>query len=151
MKKERARMKKTIEQRLLGAIRKLITGKVKENLFGEPDPIPHSKNGDYCGLDTVNQMILIQEYKCSEKDRILGLRKYNAKISFMLSASPETELYCYAYNLAFCAALDENPTLGNVAETAYITSYKILPPGSFGAGWKVTLMLRVVVKAGNGQ
>ena len=151
MKKERAGMKKTIEQRILGAIRKLIKGQVKENLFGESDPIPPSKNGDYCGLDTVEQMILVNEYKCSEKDRILGLRKYNAKISFMLSGTPETEIYCYAYNLAFCGALAENPTLGNVVETAYIASYKILPPGSFGTGWKVTLMLRVVVKTGKGQ
>jgi hypothetical protein len=57
-------------------------------------------------------------------------------------------LYCYGYSAAFGKALNEDITLGGVAERAVITGKKYLSPKKphCGGEWGVIITLRVTVE-----
>jgi hypothetical protein len=83
-----------------------------------------------------------------EKERIIILDAYSLSITFSLPETPESELFCYAYSAAVCKALQENPTLGGVADRAVMIAKKYIPPKKIncGQGWELVLTLRITVE-----
>jgi hypothetical protein len=89
-----------------------------------------------------------REKRKGEKERIILLDAYSLIITFSLQEMPESELFCYAYAAAVCKALQENPTLGGVADRVTVSGKKYAPPkkADCGEGWEVVISLRVTVE-----
>jgi hypothetical protein len=140
-----------IEQKILGAIRKLLTGKANELLREMEFAIPIIEIGGYgCGHAAV-PLISLAICEQTEKERIIRTDVYSLTIHFELSDTPESETECYAYGDAIGKALRADSTLGGVVDKAVITGKKYLPPHKFGCGdgWEVVLTLRVTVEGSN--
>ena len=141
-------MKDFIEQQIIGAVRKLLTGRVNELLHDFEFDIPIIEFGDYgCGY-AVSPVISLSSCEKSEKERIIRLDAYSLAITFSLPETFETETQCYAYAGAVCMALKENPTFGGVADRAVVTGEKYTPPKlrNCGQDWEVVISLRVTVE-----
>jgi hypothetical protein len=140
-----------VETRILSAIRKLLTGRVNEILQDTRFSIPLVEFGKYSGGSTVVPVVSLSTCERSEKERILRLDAYSLTITFSHMDTPESELFCYAYSAAVCIAINENPTLGGIAERAIINGKKYLPPKNpnCGEGWGVVISLRISVEGAN--
>jgi hypothetical protein len=141
-------MKEFIEQRIIAAVRGLLTGRVNEILRDEEFNTPIIEFGDYgCGY-AVSPVIALALCEKSEKERIIKIDAYSLTITFTLPETFETESQCYAYAGAVCTALKENPTLGGVVDRATITGEKYAPPkkANCGQNWEVVINLRVTVE-----
>jgi hypothetical protein len=137
-----------IEQRIINAIRGLLTGRVTEILRDEEFSTPIIEFGDFgCGY-AVAPVITLASCERTEKERIIRLAAYSLTITFSLPDSFEAESQCYAYAGAVCMALKENPTLDGVADRAVVSGEKYTPPKKphCGEGWGVTISLRVTVE-----
>ena len=141
-------MKDFIEQRIIAAIRELLTKRVNEILRDEEFPAPVIEFGDYQGGGSVVPVVALSSCERNEKERIIRLDAYSLTITFTLPETFETESHCYAYAGAVCMALKENPTLGGVADRARITGEKYAPPKKPNCveGWEVTICLRVTIE-----
>ena len=141
-------MKEFIEQRIIGAVRKLLTGRVNEILRDEEFNTPIIEFADYQGDSYVVPVVALASCEKSEKERIIGIDAYSLTITFSLPESFEAESQCYAYAGAVCMALKENPTLGRVVDRARVTGEKYTPPKKphCGEGWQVIISLRVTVE-----
>ena len=130
-------MKEFIEQRIIGAVRKLLTGRVNEILRDEEFSTPIIEFGNYGGEYGVSPVVALASCEKSEKERIIGIDAYSLIIVFSLPESFEAESQCYAYAGAVCMALKENPTLGGVVDRVVITGEKYTPPKKpfCGEGW----------------
>jgi hypothetical protein len=140
--------KDLIELRILGAIRKLLTGRVNELLHDFEFDIPIIEFGNFgCGYGMV-PMIALSLCECSEKERTLRLDAYTVTISFSLPETFESEVQCYAYCGAVCRAIKESPTLGGVVDRVTITGEKYTPPKKPGCGdgWGVAITLKVTIE-----
>jgi hypothetical protein len=137
-----------IELRILGAIRKLLTGKVNELLCDMQMTVPFIEFSDYKGGNVVVPVITLVSCERSEKERILRLDAYSLSIIFTLIETPESELYCYAYADSVCKALGENPTLGGTVNRASVTGKKYQPPKKATGGneWEITISLRITIE-----
>ena len=141
-------MKEFIEQRIINAVRKLLTGRVNEILRDEELNTPIIEFGDYgCGYG-VSPVILLSSCEKSEKERIIRLDAYSMSITFSLPEKFETETQCYAYAGAVCTALKENPSLDGIVDRAVVTGEKYTPPKTrnCGEGWEAVISLRVTVE-----
>ena len=141
-------MKDFIEQRIIGAIRELLTKRVNEILRDEEFNVPYIEFGDFgCGY-AVAPVVALALCEKSDKERIIRLDAYSVSITFELPETFESECQCYAYASAVCKASKENPTLDGVVDRATITGEKYTPPKKphCGEGWEVTLTLRVTVE-----
>jgi hypothetical protein len=137
-----------IEQKILDAIRELLTGKANKILREMEFPIPIIEIGGYgCGYAAV-PIISLSTCEQTEKERIIRIDAYSLTIHFELSDTPESETECYAYGDAIGKALKADSTLGGVVDKAVITGKKYLPPHKFGCGdgWEVVLILRVTME-----
>jgi hypothetical protein len=141
-------MKVFIEQQILGAVRGLLTGRVNELLGDMEFSIPAIEFYGYSGGGVVVPVVALFSCERSEKERIIRLDAYSLSITFTLIETPESELYCYAYADAVCKAVNENPTLGGVADRAVISGKKYLPPKKAIGGneWEITISLRVTIE-----
>jgi hypothetical protein len=141
-------MKDFIEQRILEAVRGLLTGKVNEMLGKMEYPIPIIEFGNYGCVYAVAPIIILSSCESSEKERIIRLETYSMTITLELPETPESELYCYAYSSAIGWSVYDNPTFDGVVERAVITGKKYCPPKkpNCGQGWEVTLNLRIIVE-----
>ena len=140
-----------IEQRIIEAIRKMLTGRVNEVLGEWQFMIPIFEFSEYQGRTAVVPMITLTSCERTEKERIIKLDAYSLTITLTLRETPETEMYCYAYAAAVCKALKENPTLGGIADRAEITGKRYVPPKKINCGndWEVVITLRVTVEGIN--
>ena len=141
-------MKDFIEQKIIAAVRGLLTGRVNEILRDEEFFTPIIEFGDFgCGYG-ISPVIALASCEKSEKERIIGIDAYSLAITFSLPESFEAESQCYACAGAVCMALKENPTLGGVVDRAVVTGEKYAPPKKLncGEGWGVTITLRVTVE-----
>jgi len=141
-------MKEFIEQQIIGAVRGLLTGRVNE-LLGELEfAIPPIEFSEYRGGSVVVPAICLSACERTEKERIIKLDAYSLTISFILQDTPETELQCYAYADSVCRVIEENPTLGGIADRAALTGKKYTPPKKAYGGneWEIILTLRVTVE-----
>ena len=141
-------MKDFIEQKIIAAIRELLTNRVNELLRDYEFAIPIIEFGGYgCGYAAV-PVISLSTCERTEKERITRLDVYNLTIHFELGDTPESETECYAYSDAIDKALEADSTLGGVVDRVVITGKKYLPPHKFGCGdgWEIILSLRITVE-----
>jgi hypothetical protein len=137
-----------IEQRIIGAVRGLLNGRVNEILRDEEFPTPVIEFGDFgCGY-AVAPVVALSSCERTEKERVIRLDAYSLTIAFTLPESFEAESQCYAYAGAVCMALKENPTLGGVVDRAVVSGEKYVPPKKphCGEGWGVVISLRLTVE-----
>jgi hypothetical protein len=141
-------MKYFIEQQIIDAVRKLLTGKVNELLGDIEFSVPLVEFSDYKGGTAVVPVISLASCERTEKERIIRLDAYILNITFSLKDMPESELYCYAYSGAVSKAVFDNPTLGGVADRAVITGKKYVLPkySNYGEGWELIITLRITVE-----
>jgi len=142
-----------IEQRIIEAIRGLLTGRVNEILANLDYQVPFIEFSDYEGGNVVVPVINLSTCERSEKERIIRLDAYSLTITFSLPEKKESEFLCYVYSLAVYKALGENPTLDGVADRAVATGKKYNKPKKpgCGEGWKVEISLRVTIETMGGE
>jgi hypothetical protein len=136
-----------IEQRIITAIKELLTGRVNELLDEVLNHIPLVEFSDYEGADVIVPVITLSESERSEKERIIKLDSYSLTVTFSVPDSGDSELYCYAYSAALTKALNEDVTLGGVVDRAVITAKKYVKPkvANCGDRWSVIITLRLTV------
>jgi hypothetical protein len=141
-------MKDFIEQRIIGAIHGLLTGRVNEILGEWEFLMPVIEFSSFANKHTVVPSVTLVSCERTEKERIIRLDAYSVSITFTIPETQETELYCYGYATAVCKALDENPTLGGVADRAVVSGKKYSSPKKPGCGenWETVITLRVTVE-----
>jgi len=137
-----------IEQRIIEAIRGLLTGRVNEILSKWEFLIPVVEFSNFANRHIVAPAISLESCERTEKERIIRLDAYSLSISFTLPETQETELYCYGYAAAVCKALGENPTLDGVVDRAIVSGKKYSQPKKpeCGDDWEMVIALRVTVE-----
>jgi hypothetical protein len=137
-----------IEQQIIDAVRKLLTGRVNEKLNDYNFYFPLLEFSNYSGNNAITPVIALASCERTEKERIILLDAYSLTITFSMPENPESELYCYAYATAIDKALGEDITLGGVADRAVVTAKKYVPPkkADCGQGWELILTLRITVE-----
>jgi len=137
-----------IEQKIIEAVRKLLTGRVNEILASLDYQVPFIEFTDYEGGNDVVPVINLSACERSEKERIIRQDAYSLSISFSLPEKNESEFLCYVYSLAVYKALGENLTLDGVADRAVATGKKYNKPKKpgCGEGWEAVISLRVTVE-----
>jgi len=134
-----------IEQQIITAVRKLLTGKFNDILRGFEFQIPLVEFGIFRGDTVIAPLVSLSSCEQTEKERIIKQDTYSITVTFPVLDTVESELYCYA--AAFQKALCEDLTLGGVTDRAVITSKKYVPPKKADCGmeWETIITLRVTV------
>ena len=137
-----------IEQRIKNAINSLLTGRVNEKLNDYQFFFPLVELGEYGGSSAITPVVTISSCERTEKERIIKQDAYSITIIFTIPENPDSELYCYAYSTAFEKTLNEDVTLGGVADRAVITGKKYKPPEkpNCGGNWQLVISMRVTVE-----
>jgi hypothetical protein len=137
-----------IEENIRNSVKKLLTGRVNEQLGETEYPILPVEFGSYCGGSAVIPVITLSTCERSEKERIIRLDTYTLTIALTVPEHPAGERNCYAYAAAIGRALSEDPALGGAASRAVLTGKKYTPPKQSGAGgdWGITLTLRITTE-----
>jgi len=137
-----------IEQRIIEAVRKLLTGRVNEVLSEWEFLIPVIEFSAFENKHTVVPAVSLVSCERTEKERIIRMDAYSLSIISSLPETQETELYCYGYAAAVCKALGENPTLCGVVDRAVVSGKKYNTPKKPGCGenWETVITLRVTVE-----
>ncbi|MDR0472637.1 MAG: hypothetical protein LBH43_03045 [Treponema sp.] len=137
-----------IETRIIDAVRKLLTGRVNELLGSVEYVIPFVEFSNYGGNTAVVPSIALSTCELSEKERTIRLAAYTLTITFNVPEHPDSELHSYIYSWAVCRALEQNPTLGGVADRAVVAAKKYVPPKNANCGqeWQVIITLRLTVE-----
>ncbi|AEF86794.1 hypothetical protein TREPR_2106 [Treponema primitia ZAS-2] len=143
------------EDTILRGVKRVLAGAVNELLDEEQDNIPRIEfPGPVDGYLALSRLsgsvcpdISLLGGERTEKDRIIGLEVFDLAITFFV---PELdgEQNCYAYAAAVTGALEDDPTLGGVADRAVVVKKKYTPPrtGIFVDGWEAVLTVRVFVE-----
>jgi hypothetical protein len=141
-------MKDFIEQQIIDAVRKVLTGRVNELLGEMQFIIPFVEFGKYVGGTVVSPVISLASCERTEKERIICLDAYSLTITFNVPETADSELHCYAYSTAVGKVLAENPTLGGVADRVSINGkkYEKKKKANCGQEWEVVISLRVTVE-----
>jgi hypothetical protein len=121
-------MKYLIEKQIIDTVKKLLTGRVNELLSELDLQVPVIEFSDYQGRFIVVPVVNPVSCERSEKERIIQLDVYSMSVHFYFPDTTESELYCYLFSGAFNEALNEDPTLGGIADRAILTDKKYLPP-----------------------
>jgi hypothetical protein len=137
-----------LEEAVIGAVKRLLSGRVNELLRETDYPIPPIEFGKYRGGSAVIPVITLSTCEQSEKERIIRLDAYTLTVTFTVPEHPAGERNCYAYAASVAVALRENPTLGGAASWVELTGKKYAPPKQNGTGgdWGITLTLRVTLE-----
>jgi hypothetical protein len=143
-----------IEEKLLNSVKKMLSGRVNELLeetecFMPPIEFDERRGGS-AAAGACSPALALSACERSEKERIVRLDAYTLTISFAVPEHPYGERDCYAYAASAAAALQEDPTLGGVADRAALTGkqYKRPKAPHCGEGWEVVLSLRVTIEEG---
>ena len=137
-----------IEQRIILAVRGLLTGRVNELLRGIDFSVPIIEFGEHsCGY-AVAPVITLNTCERTEKERIIRQDAYSLTITFSLPETPESELHCYAYAGAVSKAVYEDPCLSGVVDKAIVTGkvYKFPKKKNCGEAWDVVISLRLTIE-----
>ena len=137
------------ESRIVGAVKRLLTGRVNELLQDSQYAIPVIEFGGYEGNSSVIPVIALSSCERTEKERLIRQDAYTLTITIYLPETSDAEMYCYAYSGAISRAFYDDPTLGGVAERAVITGKKYLAPKkpNFGEEWGLVVSVRIIVEA----
>jgi hypothetical protein len=137
-----------IEQQIITAVRKLLTGRVNEILRQWEFVMPIIEFGNIgCNYATA-PVISLSSCERKEKERIIRQDAYSLTIIFTLREHENGELYCYGYSNAFVKALGEDVTLGGLVDRAVVSGKKYMPPKTLhcGEGWGVVITMRITVE-----
>jgi hypothetical protein len=137
-----------VEQKIIDAVKKLLTGRVNEIIGDMQEVIPVIEFGTYKSNSVVVPVIALAGTEQTEKERIIRLDTFALVITFSIEETSESERNLYAYSGAVGRAFYENPTLGGVVDRAVITGKKYVPPKNLkcGESWELTISLRVTVE-----
>jgi len=94
-----------IEQKIISAVREVLTGKINEMLRDVPCSVPPVEFGEYMGRSAVVPKIVISSCERTEKERIIRLDAYTLTVTFTLPETPESEKFCYIYSGAVSKAI----------------------------------------------
>ncbi|MDR2542875.1 MAG: hypothetical protein LBC80_05435 [Treponema sp.] len=141
-------MKYLIEKQIIDAVKKLLTGRVNELLSELDLQVPLIEFSDYQGRFIVVPVVNPVSCERSEKERIIRLDVYSLMVHFSFPDTADSELFCYLFSGAFNEALNEDPTLGGIADRAVLTEKKYLPPKTKKSGdsWEIVIGLRITVE-----
>ena len=141
-------MTEFIEQKIISAVRGLLTGKVNEKLNNWNFFFPLIEFSGYNGASVITPVISLSGCERTEKERIIKQDAYSVTISFSIPETADSELSCYAYVNAFGIVLGEDVTLGGVVDRAVISGKKYVPPKrpNCGMEWEAVITLRVTVE-----
>jgi hypothetical protein len=144
-------MKDFIEQRIIGAVKGILTGRVNELLGSIEYVIPLVEFGNYDGPSVVMPTLSIGTCEQTEKERIIRFSAYTLAISFDVPENPDCELHGYIYAWAVCRALEQNRTLGGVVDRAVVTGKKFIAPKkqNCGEGWGVVITVHITTEEMN--
>ena len=137
-----------IEQKIVEALRGLLSGRVNEILGTWEFLVPVVEFGNIGGSFAVAPVVSLSGCERTEKERIIRVDAYSVSITFTLQEHEDGELFCYGYSTAFEKALGEDVTLGGIVDRAILTGKKYAPPkkANCGEGWGLILTLRVTVE-----
>jgi len=137
-----------IEQKIISAVREVLTGKINEMLRDVSCSVPPVEFCEYMGRSAVVPKIVFSSCERTEKERIIRLDAYTLTVTFTLPETPESEKFCYIYSGAVSKAIYENPTLCGVADRAVVIGKKYLSPKNQGCGegWQLVISLRITVE-----
>ena len=137
-----------IEQRIITAIRELLTGRVNDILGSWEFLVPVIEFGNFGGSFAVAPVVSLSGCEQTEKERIIKQDAFSLSVVFTLQEHEDGELFCYGYSAAFAKALGEDVTLGGIVDRAVITGKKYMPPKKphCGEGWGFVLSLRITVE-----
>jgi hypothetical protein len=141
-------MNNFIEQRIIEAVKKLLSGRVCELIEMWKCNVPLVEFGNYKSDTVVTPDISLSGCEQTEKERIIQVDAYSVTITFSFADTPESEFNCYAYSAAVFKALYDDTTLGGVADRAVISGKKYQRPKTknCGEGWGLILSLRITVE-----
>ena len=141
-------MKEFIESRIIGEVRKLLTGRVNELLQNLQYAIPVIEFGGYEGASSVVPQIVLSSCERTEKERIVRQDAYSLIITISFPETSDSEMYCFAYSGAISRAFYDDPTLGGVADRAVITGKKYLAPKKLlcGEDWELQVSMKITVE-----
>ena len=141
-------MQDFVEQRIIKAVREVLTENLNSMLSDIRFSIPSVEFGEYNGNSAIAPVITLSTCERTEKERIVHIDAYTITVTFNMPDTPESETYCYAYSGAVSKAVYDNPTLGGVADRAVITGKKYVSPKkpNCGEGWQLIITLRVTVE-----
>jgi hypothetical protein len=141
-------LKDFIEQRIITAVRELLSGKVNELLGEMKIAIPLIEFGIYRGVLVVVPVITLSSCECSEKERIVRMDAYSLSITFSMPETVESEFFCYAYASAVRKAVEKNSTLNGLANRVMIAGKKYTAPKTenCGQGWELVITLQITLE-----
>jgi len=117
-----------IEQRIIEAVKGLLTGQVNE-IFGKWEfLVPVIEFGNIGSNYTMAPVVTVSGCEQTEKDLIIRLDAYTVVINLTLQEHEDGEMFCYAYSGAVGRALYDDPTIGGIADRAVVTGEKYLSP-----------------------
>jgi hypothetical protein len=144
-------MNEFIEQKIINAVKKLLTGKFNDILREFDFQIPFVEFGIFRGINVIAPLVSLASCEQTEKERIVKQDIYSINVNFPVLDTVESELFCFAYADAFNKSLGVDVTLGGVADRAVITNKKYVQPKKVNCGmdWELIMALRVTVEGLN--
>jgi len=137
------------EQKIINAIKKLLTGNFNAYLLQLDFQISVVEFGIFRGVNVIAPLITLASCEQTEKERIVKQDAYSMTVTFPVLDTVESELFCFAYADAFQKVLVDDETLVGVADRAIITAKKYVPPKkpNCGMDWELIISLRISVEA----
>jgi len=144
-------MNEFIEQKIINAVKKLLTGKFNDCLREFDFQIPFVEFGIFRGVNVIAPVINLSSCEQTEKERIVKQDTYSVTVTFPVLETVESEMFCFAYADAFNKALCDDVTLGGVADRVVIINKKYVPPkkSDCGMDWELIITLRIAVEGLN--
>jgi len=141
-------MKDFVEQEIIYAVKKLLSGKANDYFSAMEPQIPLIEFSDYHGGSIISPSIIFSMCEQTEKERIIRQETYSLTITFTFTETAESEFYCYAYSGVVSRVIYENPTLFGEVDRAVITKKKYVSPIKpyCGEGWSLVVTLRLTVE-----
>jgi len=137
-----------IEQKIIEAVRGLLTGRVNEILGEMSFKVPLIEFGIFRGVDVVVPKVELTSCEQTEKERIIKVDTYSLIITIPVLEVIESENICFAYANSIKRALGEDVTLCGIANRTVIAGKKYVPPKKADCGmeWELIVYLRVTVE-----
>ena len=137
------------EETIIGAVKRLLTGKVNDVLKGLEFQIPIIEFGIFRGVNVIVPVINLSSCEQTEKERIVKQDTYSVTVNFPVLDTVESELFCFAYADAFNKSLGDDVTLGGLADRAVIINKKYVPPkkADCGMDWELIITLHITVES----
>jgi len=141
-------MSEFVEQKIIEAVKELLTGRVNEVLGNWQFMFGIFEDSEFKSNTSIVPVVKLSGCERTEKERIICINAYSLTISLTVPETADSEFFCYGYSSAISKALGENPTLGGIVNRAIVTDTKYIPPkvANCGQDWQVIITLRVTVE-----